>query len=158
MTPALFIDCGIMPAYALLPAKMASREATAMILAICLQESKFHYRRQVGGPAKGYSQFEMSGGIFGVLRHEATRGFIRDVLAELNYDDDILTSYTAIEHNDVLCAAYTRLLLWSDPAPLPGKGEAEAAWDYYLRTWRPGKPHPETWNALYAESWRHVNG
>lgn len=125
-----------------------------MILAICMQESRFTHRRQIGGPAKSYAQFEMSGGILGVLKHPATQGYIRDVLAELDYDDDILTSYTAIEHNDVLCAAYARLLLWSDPAPLPVIGQDHTSWAYYLRCWKPGKPHPDTWDAFYDEAWR----
>jgi len=150
----------------MLPARMASREASAMILAICLQESGFRFRRQVAryseghpvyGPARGYAQFEMSGGILGVLRHEATREHIRKVLDALSYDYDILTSYTAIEHNDVLCAAYARLLLWSDPAPLPVYGQDETAWQYYMRTWRPGSRHRATWNENLAVAW-HIVG
>ena len=46
--------------------------------------------------------------------------------------------YAAIEFDDVLAAALARLLLWSDPGKLPGKGDTEAAWQLYLRTWRPG--------------------
>jgi hypothetical protein len=162
MTPRLFINAGILPAYSLLPERMASRNATAMIIAICLQESRFKFRRQIerysqghpiAGAAKGYAQFEMSGGILGVLRHEETREPIRVVLKALDYDDDVLTSYTAIEHNDVLCAAYARLLLWSDPAPLPEYGQNETAWLYYLRTWRPGKPIRSTWDAFYDLAW-----
>lgn len=165
MTPQLFIDCAIMPAYSLLPARMASREATAMILAICMQESRFQFRKQVVryvqgepvfGPARGYGQFEMQGGILGVLRHEATRVYIRDVLTELNYDHEVLTSYQAIEHNDVVCAAYCRLYLWTHPDPLPEFGQDETSWNYYLSVWRPGKPHRETWNKYYDEAWRIV--
>jgi len=165
MMARLFLASALEPAYLLLPARMASREASAMILAICLQESGFRFRRQVVrysegqpvlGPAKGYAQFEMSGGILGVLRHETTRDHIRKVLDALTYDYEILTSYTAIEHNDVLTAAYARLLLWSDPEPLPAYGQDETAWKYYLRTWRPGKPHRETWNEHLTEAWRIV--
>lgn len=153
MSPKLFIRCAIEPAYTLLPARMASRDATAMILAIAMQESRFEHRRQIKGPARGYTQFEMGGGLRGVLTHEATRGPIRDVLRALDYDDETLTSYVAIEHNDVLCAAYSRLLLWSDPDPLPTFGQDAFAWDYYLRTWRPGKPRPETFSAFFNEAW-----
>lgn len=162
MTPQLFRSCAIEPAYTLLPARMASRNATAMILAICLQESRFRFRKQIAryvnaepvfGPARGYAQFEMQGGILGVLRHEATREHIRTVLDALNYDHEILTSYQAVEHNDVLAAAYARLLLWSDPEPLPAYGQDETSWRYYERTWRPGKPHRDTWNDFYAQAW-----
>jgi hypothetical protein len=31
-------------------------------------------------------------------------------------------------------------------------GDADGAWAYYLNTWRPGKPHPETWPALYVQA------
>ncbi|MNG31598.1 hypothetical protein D3C84_1174300 [compost metagenome] len=60
--------------------------------------------------------------------------------------------YVAIEHDDVLAAALARLLLWTDPGKLPKLGDEQGAWDLYLRTWRPGKPHPETWPALYAQA------
>jgi hypothetical protein len=26
----------------------------------------------------------------------------------------------------------------------------DAAWDYYLRNWRPGKPHPERWSVNHG--------
>ena len=55
-------------AYSLLPAEMESAEATALLLSIGLQESQFTHRRQVGGPARGFYQFELSG-VQGVLRH-----------------------------------------------------------------------------------------
>lgn len=163
MTPGLFIDCGIMPAYGLLPAKMASREATAMLIAIGLIESRFQFRRQVVrysheqpvyGPARGYLQFE-SGGIFGVLRHEASRVLVREVLAELNYDDDMMTAWMAVEHNDVLAATFGRLLLWTDPKPIPQFGQDVTAYEYYLRLWRPGKPQSqETFTKYFDEAWR----
>lgn len=60
--------------------------------------------------------------------------------------------WDAIENDDVLAAGLARLLLWSDPGRLPAVGDADAAWALYLRTWRPGKPHPETWPELYARA------
>lgn len=157
MTPRLFLECGVKPAYTLLPAPMQSKRASAMILAIGLQESEFKHRRQMaGGPARGYTQFEMHGGILGVLKHPATKEHIRTVLAALNYDDDIVRSYLVIEHNDVLCAAYSRLLLWTDPHPLPDYGQDGRAWEYYLRTWRPGLPHADKWSDNYNAAWEIV--
>ena len=35
-------------------------------------------------------------------------------------------------------------------AALPAVGDKEAAWQYYLRNWRPGMPHRQTWDARYA--------
>jgi len=52
----------------------------------------------------------------------------------------------------VLAAGVARLLLWTDPKALPAIGDADAGWSLYLRTWRPGKPHPKTWPALYAQA------
>jgi len=46
--------------------------------------------------------------------------------------------WNAIEFDDVLAAGLARLLVWSDPRPLPSLGDDEAAWALYLRTWRPG--------------------
>ena len=42
-------------ALSLLPPKMDTPEARAMLGAIALQESALRYRQQVGGPAKGLS-------------------------------------------------------------------------------------------------------
>ena len=60
--------------------------------------------------------------------------------------------YSRLELDDVLAAAFARLLLWTDPARLPRTGDADAAWALYLRTWRPGKPHRQTWDALHAQA------
>lgn len=63
----------IEPAFLLLPARMESAEAVQMLLSIGLQESRFTYRRQIGGPARGFWQFERGGGVAGVLRHPSSR-------------------------------------------------------------------------------------
>ncbi|MOA63587.1 hypothetical protein D3C78_1893600 [compost metagenome] len=56
----------------------------------------------------------------------------------------------------MLAAALARLLLWTDPARLPALGEVAKSWELYLRTWRPGKPHRHTWDALYAQALEEV--
>ena len=38
---------------------------------------------------------------------------------------------------DVLAAGLARLLLWTDPSRLPRLGDADGAWQLYVRTWRP---------------------
>lgn len=43
----------IAPAFALLPAKMASKRAIVMLLAIGLQQPRLRFRRQRSGPARG---------------------------------------------------------------------------------------------------------
>lgn len=153
MTPETFLEIALLPALAILPDKMDSPEARAQVIAICLQESRLEHRRQIGGPARGFAQFELGGGVRGVLNHPATKTLIRNVLDELAYDHVADTSYHAIEHNDVLACCYARLLLWTLPQPLPGRGEADEAWEQYLEAWRPGKPHRQTWNGFYEQAW-----
>lgn len=146
-------------AYAVLPPVMRSREATAMLLAIGLQESRFMHRKQVVGPARGFWQFERTGGVVGVMTHPKTRGPLSVALTELRYADGADNAYELhriIEHNDVVAAVFARLLLWTLPEPLPLNGEANRAWQQYLRAWNPGKPHPATWNNFFVESWARV--
>lgn len=152
MTPKAILDTAIGPALRLLPDRMTSHAATVCMLAIAYQESAMQHRRQIGGPARGYWQFEQGGGVRGVLNHSASKPAIRSVLTALDYDPASTPAecYVAIEHNDVLAAAFARLLLWTDPAPLPTT--ADAAWALYLRTWRPGKPHPEKWAMNYQKA------
>ena len=143
----------IFPGLALLPRRMYSPEAIAMLLAIGLQESRFTHRRQIGGPARGFYQFERGGGVAGVLRHYQTREVINNILDRLQYARDTDTSYAAIEHNDALATVYARLLLWTLPGPLPGPDDAAKAWEQYLEAWRPGKPHRQTWGDFYRQAW-----
>jgi hypothetical protein len=142
--------CVIPAAYTLLPDKMCSREATVLMLAIALQESRAKHRRQVRGPARGFWQFEHGGGVIGVMNHPASRDHCDAVLGALCYPIDSEAVYAALEHNDVLAACFARLLLWTDPRALPLVGSIEEAWAYYLRNWRPGKPHPATWRDCYV--------
>lgn len=158
MTPEAFLENALRPALKLLPEKMTSDAAIAMCLAIGLQESRFKHRRQIGGPARGYLQFEQGGGIRGVLTHPATMPHIRAVLTCLDYDpmSDPADCYIAIEHNDILAAAFCRLNLWWLPTPLPKRGDAQGGWDTYVAAWRPGKPKRDTFNAFYAQAWALV--
>ena len=147
-------------ALAILPPAMSSKPARAMLLAMGLQESRFKHRRQIRGPARGYWQFEMGGGVRGVLNHHATAKHARHLLQSLNYDPDKITLeqvYDTLEHNDVLAAGFARLLLWTLPASLPQAGEHQRSWEQYISAWRPGKPHRQTWDAFYDTAWGHLN-
>lgn len=144
----------IVPAFDLLPENMRSPEAVRMLLAIGMQESRFKYRAQVvkgqpyvKGPARGYWQFEAGGGVRGVMRHEDTRDLARAVCEARGVEFDEATIHAKLETDDVLAAAFARLLLFADSRPLPALTcECDASWDCYVRNWRPGKPHRETWN------------
>lgn len=161
MTPELFLRNAIVPALALLPQKMNSPEAKAMMLAIAFQESGLKYRRQVGGPARGYFQFEQGGGVRGVLNHPATSQTIQAFLAQMDYGwtpvSNAEACYSAIEHNDMLAAAFARLLLWTLPEAMPGKESPAVGWERYYSGWRPGRPHRITWDAHFARAWEIVD-
>ncbi|GAA4321718.1 hypothetical protein GCM10023144_01150 [Pigmentiphaga soli] len=140
------------PTLALLPLKMTSDEARVMLLAIGLQESRFEHRRQVGGPARGFWQFEQGGGVHGVLTHAASRPDALRICALRGVTPTERDVYQRLAVDDILACAFARLLLWTDPGPLPAAHDPSAAWALYLWTWRPGKPHPETWDALHARA------
>ena len=152
----------IRPALALLPARMSGQQAEVLLLAIGLQESRFEHRRQlVGspprptGPAKSFWQAEQGGGmVTGLLRYhdDSVRDLAVGLCAVRGVDPSPRAVWDAIEHDDVLAAGLARLLLYTDPARLPALGAVTAAWDLYTRTWRPGKPHRHTWDALYAQA------
>lgn len=158
MTTPDYLSYLVIPAaFHLLPKEMGTRHAIAFLLAIALQESKCCHRRQIRGPARGFFQFEKGGGVKGVLSHPSSRPHAEAVMRALAYPDTAVeTAYAAIEHNDVLAAAFARLLLWTDPAPLPAQDDPSTAWQVYLRTWRPGRPHPETWADHYRTAWTQV--
>ena len=144
------------PALALLPERMSSPAAKAMLLAIGLQESRFKHREQVKGPAKGYFQFEQGGGVRGVLSHPSSKAYAEEVCRARNVFPKEREVYLALAKDDILAAAFARLLLWTDPQPLPTN--ADDAWKLYLRTWRPGKPHRHTWDAFYQQAQEAVHG
>ncbi|GAB3484470.1 hypothetical protein [Azotobacter salinestris] len=156
MTLSEIRAAAIAPALALLPARMTSPAAEVMLLAIGLQESALRHRRQVGGPARGLWQFEQGGGVRGVLQHPLSRPRALSICEARGIAPVPSAVYAALEHDDILAAAFARLLLWTDPAPLPAVGEVGKAWDLYLRTWRPGKPHRHSWDRLYAQAMDEV--
>lgn len=119
------------------------------------QEGEWQYRVQGGGgPAHGFWQFERGGAVHGVINHPATATLARAAMVK----SGLCTALTeqeayaalAIPQGDGLACAFARLLLWTDPAPLPAIGDEQGAWAYYLRNWRPGKPGPARWPANYA--------
>jgi hypothetical protein len=140
---------------AMLPLKMTSREAVVMLLAIGKQESDFEHLAQIIrgapiGPARSYWQFEV-GGLTAVMSHKASRETClglceaegirpvpRDVWEVFNLPPETGSG-------QALPAAFARLLLWTDPRPLPAIGDADGAFKYYLRNWRPGayKTNPD---------------
>lgn len=150
----------IEPAFLLLPEKMRSDEARVMLLAIGLQESRLKYRYQKvsadpyrKGPARGLWQFERGGGVIGVMSHRFTKDHAEAICKARGVPLDSSLVHARLEYDDVLAAAFARLLLWSDPKPLPKlDADHETAWLCYLRNWRPGKPHRHSWDAFHDEA------
>ena len=134
--------------YKLLPLKMDSPYARINQAAIGQQESGYLVRRQYGnGPARGYWQFEEGGGVKGVMEHKASSELARSVCHARGVPFVRRTVWEALETDDVLAAAFCRLLMWTDSGKLP-VSEAEG-WAMYIRTWRPGKPHIDKWPASW---------
>lgn len=158
-------------AYALLPAKMNTKAATAMLLAIGLQESKFLHRQQVitvtrdgkkvnvpEGPAVSFWQFEAGGGVKGVMQYYSTREHCKALCEHFGVAFDQKAIWEAMKTNDVLGACMARLLLFTDPLalPLPIPAQEDTAWRLYSRVWRPGKPHPAGWPGNWAAAIKEV--
>lgn len=150
----------ITPALLMLPSHMDTPRARVQTLTICLQESRGIHRWQIvdparpdlRGPARGLWQFERNGGVRGVLTHPASRRLAIEVCERRGVVPSLKLVWQFLAEDDVLAAALARLLLWTDPAPLPELGRGAEAWDYYLRNWRPGKPHLRTWHGYYAQA------
>lgn len=157
MTPEFLIEHAIGPALHILPGRMDSREARAMMIAISLQESGLKHRRQIGGPAHGFSQFELTG-VRLVMKHPATASLVKDVLAALDYEptENAEFVYVAVEHNDILAMALTRLNLWWLPDPLPNRDSPGKGWTQYIKAWNPGKPRRETFDGFFSDAWEAV--
>ncbi|AEV34165.1 hypothetical protein Oweho_3214 [Owenweeksia hongkongensis DSM 17368] len=120
-----------------------------MMLAIGYQESGFEARVQHnGGPANGFWQFEAGGGVTGVLNHPSTAIMAQEICMNLIGTTNKTDVHFQLQHNDLLAACFARLLLWTLPGSIPTT--EEAAWHYYIKAWRPGKPHRNRW----TDNWK----
>lgn len=158
ITPADALAHIVVPALRELPARMDTPEARVLCLAAMGVESNLADRDQlerdgrdaVTGPALGLGQFERGGGVHGVLNHAASRASALAACAARGIDPSPRDVWLALEHDDVLAAIFVRLLLWTDPKPLPPIGHMWEAYSYYLRNWRPGKPDAKRWPRHYT--------
>lgn len=147
-------------ALAWLPPAMDTPAARVQLVAISLQEDPEQRRAQrvivAGrarkGPARGLWQFEQGGGVEGVLTHAASRFWARKACEARGVKPTPAAVWRALETDDQLAATFARLLLFTDPKPLPAVNDERGAWTYYLRNWRPGKPHPKRWPANHAKA------
>lgn len=155
------------PALKLLPCKMDSPEARVLLLAIGAQESRFRDRRQIVwvmekgkrvlrplGPARSFWGAEKGGGmVHGVRTHAATRAYALGLYTERKVTATDAAIWVAIERDDVLAAGLARLLIYTDPYPLPKLGDQHGAWALYAdRQWKPGTPRPQDWPGNYRRA------
>ena len=136
--------------------RLHTPEAARLLVAIGLQEGRLIETKQLGPGrrpmehlARGWWQFERGGGVAGVLRHRSTL-WARHEIERLGYECQAEDVHYALAYDQRLATVCARALLWTDPRPLPSS--EGAAWDCYIRTWRPGKPHIETWPRFWAEA------
>jgi hypothetical protein len=176
LTLAEITERGLDPAFRLLPPKMDAPEARVIELCVGLQESGFRDRRQIVwavekgkrvlrplGPARSFWGAEQGGGMVrGVRTHWATRDYAAALYEARQVKPTDKAIWGAIENDDVLAAGLARLLLYTDPRPLPRLGDVRGAWTLYADPhaglWRPGKPKPETWPGYYQRALQFVTG
>lgn len=155
MTPDVFLSSILDPSLIFLKGVTGLKSddrARVLLLAIAGQESGWTLRRQQGGPAHGFWQFERGGGVRGVLNHPASAHHATKLCTTLSVPTDEQTVYEKLVWNDRLSTAFARLLLWTDPNALPEVGAQDEAWEYYERNWRPGRPRPESWPERYLSA------
>lgn len=157
------------PALEILPQHLDTDRARVMLLAIGLQESGLEHRWQIvdrnrpeiKGPARGLEQFELGskaekGGVWGVYLHRASHELLRELCRSRNLGFEPRNIWGQLERDDVLAMGVARLLLLTDPQPLPAVDDQRTAWKYYLRTWRPGKPKSQPWPGHHERARHHV--
>jgi hypothetical protein len=87
------------------------------------------------------------------MLHPTTRELAESVCKARDIAFDPSQVHSRLEFDDVLAAAFARLLLWADAKPLPGMDAShEAAWQCYVGNWRPGKPHRDTWDEFHQQA------
>ncbi len=145
-------------AYKLLPPGMNSKAADVCVFAFGYQESSFEAHQQIikkdgklveAGPAVSWWQMEKGGGIVGVLTHAASKAHALKVCKARGVSPTSSAVWEAMKKDDVLGAAFARLLIYTNPFALPKVGDSAATWALYLREWRPGKPKPDKWPESY---------
>lgn len=158
MTPKECLENIINKALLIFPEKLITKEAKAMLLAIGLQESLLTYRKQINGPARGLWQFEMNGGVRGVLTHPSTKNLANKVCSKYNVIPTKEMVYKELSENDELACCFARLLLYTIPDSLPNIDSPDKGWKQYSKqSWNPGKPHRDKWDDNFKIGWETVN-
>ena len=139
-----------------------SEAARRFLLTVALQESgpTLAARYQASpssspGPARSWWQMEQGGGVRGVLAHQASAALAKLLCEGCYVVPQDAAVWRALEGHDLLAVGFARLLVLTDPHPIPT--EQQPAWTCYCdRLWRPGKPHPETWGGNWTTAGRTI--
>ncbi len=124
--------------------------ARLQLLATIGQESNYHDRVQIGGPARGWCQFERAGGCREVLTNVHTKAQAVAILDFLRLPtNDEMAIFSLLAWNDFLAVIFGRLNYWRDSHPMPVIGDEEGAWKLYIRVWGAGKPDRNRWSTAY---------
>lgn len=151
MTPPQFYSLVLLPSCGLAPLSMNTQQSRLMLMAAAGQESGWTNRMQIGGPARGLWQFDMTA-VLDLQAHPVCGPLVLAACAMWDVPSDPATIYEAIAWHDPLACHMARLLLWADPAPLPAVGDAAGAYACYTRVWRPGVERPAAWALVYAQA------
>ena len=166
MTPLEFLHQILDPGLELLTGlggPAVSDAARQFLLCVALQESgpKLEARYQnspsaSAGSARGWWQFEQGGGVRGVMSHPASSALARQLCGACYVQWNEAAIWRALEGHDMLSAGFGRLLLYTDPHPIPTL--QHPAWICYAdRLWRPGKPHPDVWPGNWSTAHRTIS-
>lgn len=148
MRPTHFLETVISPTLKLMERYTGiaySACAENLLLAIALQESNLSARIQGpndAGPARSFWQFEKIGVVDVFQRQKTALKVMCDVLV-LPCEPGKL--HLMMAYNDMIACVIARLTLRLDPRSLGLATTEEGAWDYYIKNWRPGKPHRDRW-------------
>lgn len=153
-----------------LPARFGSTAALHLLTAITGQEADLRYRWQIVdwnhpermGPARGLWHFELGtrvsrGGVWGVYLHPVSAPWLRTICKRAGVPFEPRAIWQHLPDSDAFACAVARLLLLTDPQPLPNIGEMWAGYNYYDRNWRPGDKRPEDWPRNYARASRIIS-
>jgi hypothetical protein len=148
MRPTHFLETVISPTLKLMERYTGiaySACAENLLLAIALQESNLSARIQGpndAGPARSFWQFEKIGVVDVFQRQKTALKVMCDALV-LPCEPGKL--HLMMAYNDMIACVIARLTLRLDPRSLGLATTEEGAWDYYIKNWRPGKPHRDRW-------------
>jgi hypothetical protein len=138
-----------------------SGPAMVQLLAMAGQETGWRNIEQIGGgPGRGPWQFEPET-CAELLASKATGEMLHTLCRMIYLQPTGPVIYQRIMGSPDLAAGLARLDLWANPRALPAIGDEEAAWETYVRVWRPGAVTEggqravearERWSAVYPQA------